>query len=66
MVKCTVYLINENNEIISEQEYPDVDAILTTYYNKYDEHGNRYHIELMDNKPPFKRMEKKLFTPKTG
>lgn len=61
MVKCTVYLINTNDQIISEQEYPDVDDILMTYYNKRDSSGNRYHIELGDNKPPFSKKEKKLF-----
>jgi len=61
MAKCTVYLVSPENEIIDETEYENADAVLSTYFNRHDEHGNRYHVELNGNPPPFDRRQKKLY-----
>jgi len=60
MAKCTVYLISPEDQIIDKTEYDNADTVLSTYFNRHDEHGNRYHIELNGNVPPFEPKPKKL------
>lgn len=60
MPKCIIYTINKKNQIVDEQLHDDSDTAISIYFNKRDSNGDRYHIELNGNKPPYKHKKKEL------
>ena len=56
-----VYVIDENNMIVSEKKM-DFDYAVQNFYGKRDNRGRRYHISVEGQEVPYKYKPKLLLT----